>query len=79
MQNGCKLEMTKLKCILGNPNEAGGEQVDLEGVFLQAFKDISFGFCLDLERSQKVDLGTCRSQEPLCSLRLGGKPYDLPK
>ena len=34
-------------------------------------------YLLDLERSQKVDLGTCRSQGPIRSLRLEGKglPY----
>ena len=30
-------------------------------------------YLLDLERSQKVDLGTCRSQGPIRSLRLEGK------
>ena len=39
--------------------------------FFIAFKDL-LGL-LDLERSQKVDLGTCRSQGPIRSLRLEGK------
>ena len=30
-------------------------------------------YLLDLERSQKVDLGMCRSQGPIRSLRLEGK------
>ena len=36
-----------------------------------AFTDLLY--LLDLERSQKVDLGTCRSQGPIRSLRLEGK------
>ena len=39
--------------------------------FFIAFKDL-LGL-LDLERSQKVDLGTCRSQGPIRSLSLEGK------
>ena len=40
--------------------------------FFTAFKDL-LGL-LDLERSQKVDLGRCRSQGPNPSLSLEGKP-----
>ena len=40
--------------------------------FFIAFKDLLA--LLDLERSQKVDLGTCRSQGPNPSLSLEGKP-----
>ena len=40
--------------------------------FFIAFKDLLA--LLDLERSQKVDLGTCRSQGPNPSLSLEGNP-----
>ena len=40
--------------------------------FFIAFKDLLA--LVDLERSQKVDLGTCRSQGPNPSLSLEGKP-----
>ena len=39
--------------------------------FFTVFKGL--GNLLDLERSQKVDLGTCRSQGPIRSLSLEGK------
>ena len=49
----------------------GCEQGKKKAPLFTAFKDLLV--LLDLERSQKVDLGTCRSQGPIRSLSLEGK------
>ena len=48
---------------------------DTQGIPLHSLQRSIIYNLLDLERSQKVDSGTCRSQGPIRSLRLEGKRF----